>query len=597
MSASDLLLWPAIKELVPEDVSVTYLMDEELDRGLLRPHGCEEDENEEADTGDSRSGSLIPAGSSLSGYMKQCSIWNIYARDSRVTGQLRPGDESRHPVHDHLDGVILTEKAVDTYVESYLNRIHILHPILDPKTLRNMMIAFEPRNSRHCGAESRISPSVGAGSKRKWEAGGFPSPMAEKPPMHTTRRHDSLHGARNTAPDERCLSAAIASLVLALGEICAYGKPLPKSPRWLVVGTSTSHSQQYPDYGSPAPSSDLTSAWRRHIPVAGDLYDKNTDVVPGLARFAKAARILGVAPNGDFLPYVQANLLAGLYMGQLARVAHSYWYISNACRACLILISSSAYTSGTMPPGRRNLVNFTYWSCLQLESDIRAEIDLPSSGILDEEARMLQEIPSALTLEDPRSVGVSTRDPQKFLRHYCNQIQLRRTLNDAIYEIYDARSGSGQPTRLIETITENLESWRGLLEDWDWSDDDHQSTDINHARLRGKYYGAKYIINRPALHHALSAARPVMPTSGPFDSFLDIRSDTITPAMLLRGYPAMLQHATSERQLPAQTFERLEDWMSTACDNCVKAAIKSTTSFDKVPGRLVVTNILGTAHA
>ena len=56
---------------------------------------------------------------------------------------------------------------------------------------------------------------------------------------------------------------------------------------------------------------------------------------------------------------------------------------------------------------------------------------------------------------------------------------------------------------LSDILDTNLDSWRGMLKDWDWDEDDHQSTDINVARMRAKYYGAKYITHRPALQYAL----------------------------------------------------------------------------------------------
>jgi hypothetical protein len=60
---------------------------------------------------------------------------------------------------------------------------------------------------------------------------------------------------------------------------------------------------------------------------------KNMDAIPGLAYFAKAAVIIGEHPGGTDLSYIQANLLAALYMGQLARILPCSFYISSACMA------------------------------------------------------------------------------------------------------------------------------------------------------------------------------------------------------------------------------------------------------------------------
>ena len=91
------------------------------------------------------------------------------------------------------------------------------------------------------------------------------------------------------------------------------------------------------------------------------------DVIPGLSYFAD---IIGELTSGADVSHVQANLLAGLYMGQLARIIPSHEYITAACRECIILIETTAYVENEMSKRRRNLINLAFWSCLQLESDI-----------------------------------------------------------------------------------------------------------------------------------------------------------------------------------------------------------------------------------
>lgn len=43
--------------------------------------------------------------------------------------------------------------------------------------------------------------------------------------------------------------------------------------------------------------------------------------------------------------------------------------------------------------------------------------------------------------------------------------------------------------------------------------------------------------------------------------------------------------------------ENLKDEIREGAEACIHAAIRSTTAFDGVPPRLIVTNIFGTAHA
>lgn len=610
MGASDLLLWPSIKELAPKDINVSYVMDGELDRGLLRLYGCGEGE----DKGDGHEGAASPAASSSSGRMDEDAVSNASPSGVWGTGQLPQREGNHHPIYDHPGGVtptgelLLDKTAVDKYVKTYLDRMHILHPFLDPRVLRKMVNAFKLKHSWDYGVRPRLPQSVGAGSKRKREMSDSPNSMTEEPSIHSIPHHNGPRTVRNPAPIEHSISNAIILLVLALGKICGYEKALPGAPRSSTIAVGTKYPQQYLGYGDLPPSSAPASPFQGAAPTNGvssappvsALQGKNMDVIPGLAYFAKAADILGELPGGVDVSHIQANLLAGLYMGQLARIIPSHWYISNACRACQILIRSKPYKNRTMSPERRNLINFAFWSCLQLESDILAEMDIPSSGIIHKEASMLHEIPSALTISDPESEDATKRNPQEFLRHYSNQIQLRRTLNDAVHNIYNAQREQSKPTKLIETIGENLENWRYLLKDWGWDDNEHESTDINHARMRGKYYGAKYIINRPALHYALSLSHPSTPASRPSDSPLarGSQSEQTSPAMNHYGHGVSLpRRRISEMHPPGRTPEQLEDWILAACERCVRAAIKSTTAFDKVPARLVITNILGTAHA
>ncbi|KAK5311804.1 hypothetical protein LTR93_011583 [Exophiala xenobiotica] len=65
---------------------------------------------------------------------------------------------------------------------------------------------------------------------------------------------------------------------------------------------------------------------------------------------------------------------------------------------------------------------------------------------------------------------------------------------------------------MTSILDENLEDWRNMLDDWNGDDDDHESPNTsNVARMRGKYYGTKYIIWRPAVHYALLQAGGCLP--------------------------------------------------------------------------------------
>ncbi|KAK5953967.1 hypothetical protein OHC33_005239 [Knufia fluminis] len=618
MDASALLEWPAISELVPRDIPVSYVLDGEAERGLLRLYGCGEGE----DKGDGHEGVVAsPAASSSSGRMDEdistsspSGVWG--------TGQLPHREESLQGVHDHLGGVtpdgelLLDKKAVDAYVKSYLDRMYILHPFLDKQVLRRMVSAFKKKYSWDYGnTTNHLAQSVGVGIKRKRESSQ--SPHSTTDDLNTIPQYGSVRPSwRNSPPIEHSVSNAIILLVMALGKICAYEKPLPGPPKSSSVATNAKTPIQQshlgysdlPALGRP-PSSAPPSPYTSHTnglptaPAGSNLHGKNIDVIPGLAYFAKAADILGELPGGVDVSHIQANLLAGLYMGQLARVIPSHWYIANACRACMILIESPDYKQRRMSRQRRNLINYAFWSCLQLESDILAEVDLPKSDIVAKEGAMLWEVPDDLTVADPEQENHDPEIKDPIAHHYSNQIQLRRTINDAVYNIYTSSREFEKPSSMITTISENLDRWRvdimGQALGWDWREDDHESPDINQARMRGKYYGAKYIINRPALKYALDLAGPGTPMTRPSESPIGsgAQSGYTSPAVTHHSDAASGRRISDMRPPPRMADQFLEPWILNACMKCIDAAIKSTTAFDKVPGRLVITNILGTAHA
>lgn len=94
-----------------------------------------------------------------------------------------------------------------------------------------------------------------------------------------------------------------------------------------------------------------------------------------------------------------------------------------------------------------------------------------------------------------------------------------------------------------------------------WDDNDPLPRDINVAHLRAKYYGARYIIHRPLLYHALHPMAPSGAAASPL------------------------------------SLKELDPKDLAACMTCVEAAMNSTTAFDGVQGRPIITNIFGTAHA
>lgn len=497
-----------------------------------------------------------------------------------------PGGVSIH------GGLMLDSDAVDRYFRSFMDNIHILHPFLEPKVVRNMVHTFKRKYSWNYRATQPAAAAIG--SKRKRETTDSPTSLDE----HTTSAYPSARTqtrglASVVPPIEHSVANAIVLLVIALGKVTAHRDPLPGPATTSTMRTSTPHSALYSDLPMSAPTSPfnnqvhLNGASNIAVSSPANPQGKNMDAIPGLAYFAKAADIVGELPGGIDVSHIQAYLLAGIYMGQLARIIPSYSYINKACVAAQILIESTAYREGTMKPTRRNLINFAFWSCLQLESDIAAELELPLSGITRYESPQYKEMPTSVTLE---KIPESSME-EDILRYYSYQIQLRLTMNSIHSTLYRASKDQGtRPSAtMMAILDENLEDWRKMLNDWDWDDDEHESPNINVARMRGKYYGAKYIIWRPAVHYALlqagSATSKDRPSESP--SAYGQNAELMSPSV-----SNLITSGRSTKDVPNVSQELLE-----GSRMCIEAAIRSTTVFDKVPRRLIVTNIFGTAHA
>jgi hypothetical protein len=544
-AAQNLFSWPSVGILMPkdrpEDYADSYVMDLESKRGLLRLYDSGEGEDENYD----EAGTPSPANS-----------FDEAQNDSELSSALPSQSPTKNlggdsTGRDHLGGVsphdtlILNRDLVDIYVRSYLANIHILQPFLEIKTLQDIIARFKSRYDR--GSFSSQCGGLRTRKRKRLTEDSLGSSSDENS-LNKLYHSSSIE----IAEIEHSITNAIILLVLALGNIC-----LHKAPLLGPIASRANHPR-----------------------------GKDIDVIPGLAYYAVAANILGESAGGGEISHIQANLLAGLYMGQLARIIQSHFYISNACKSCQILIESTEYKFDTTP-ARRNLINFAFWTCLQLESDILAEIPLPPSGITRYQAKMIAEMPNGVTSE-PNSdeIGlnsfIGTPHIFQILRFYSTQIQLRRTLNDVHFYLYkDKESYDQKPLlKVIESLNINLEAWRSSLKDWNWNDREHKSADINVARMRAKYYGAKYIIHRPALRYLLTLRTGVTPTS---DSRLSESPDGFAGRGQIEIAP------------PYQTSFEAE--VQVAAEACVAAAVKSTTVFDCVPERIIITNIFGTAHA
>ncbi|EED15816.1 hypothetical protein TSTA_009380 [Talaromyces stipitatus ATCC 10500] len=361
-------------------------------------------------------------------------------------------------------------------------------------------------------------------------------PVLDKAVLEQKIENFSNQYSKANRPIERSIDNAVILLVLALGAICE---------------------------------------WKVRIPALTKVEDtaKNMHVIPGLAYYAHATDFLGNMQGGSGISNVQAALLAGLYTGQLAHPFQSHGWISQAARACLILVHPRKYT--TLQDERmKDLCNAAYWACLQLESDILAELDLPPSGISRSEDRI--DLPKGLHYPEDSCI----------MLFYSAQIHLRKVLNRVHTYLYKTSNGKKLSTSndVLEILGKGLDSWRqNLPREMQWDDNDEPSSDINTARLRAKYYGARYIIYRPLLRYALNRAidsgQTLVGLSSP-------KSEPISPTL----HPVESTDGTI-------FWDTLPRTVQTACKICINAAVRSTRAFHNIQGRPIITNVFGTAHA
>ncbi|KAE8377787.1 hypothetical protein BDV26DRAFT_304778 [Aspergillus bertholletiae] len=615
-AAHKLLLWPSIQNLLlPGRYDDDYVMKLEEKRGLICVYGRGEGD----ETSEDNSPSAAPTNSSTGcdedgSYYAAASPggpWGVEAKQEQAKLANKGIDENGMLTADADD--------VHRYYKSYMKHMHQLHPFLDQGYLENRINQFIRINCpQTCSAAISKVPNKHAndfprGRKRKHSYENFQGTGCDV----------QFHAGKGSYQRiEYSVHNAIILMVLALGSICE-ANPVPGPVtdyivdfrQEIILGPAASDYDPHPQgrnyvINNCSPTSPPLTGDRRtrtgKIPRSQDSQNlKNVDVIPGLAFYAYATQILGGIQGSNGLLHVQAALLAGLYTGQLAHPFQSHGWIHQAARACQVLIRSKRYSQ--MPDGPiKDRYDFVYWTCLQLESDILAELDLPASGISRSQDRI--SLPKGwFTLNLPNEISAPSTMMMVF---YSAQIHLRKVLNRVHTDLYkvDKQSPTYWSSHIQEVLSMNLESWRNSLPSaMKWKDTDPPSKDINVARMRAKYYGARYIIHRPSLYYALHPYRQedLYASSDSLPS-----EDTAMTTSKPQGLNSSLNHDHSVTNLaqlssgrdPSSGFTRiahrnLPTKLRRACTVCIDSAMLSTVAFDGIEGRPVVTNIFGTAHA
>lgn len=617
-----LFLWPSVRALLSaadaqHDLIATYVMEAES-RGTLRLHtrgeGVDNYDGTHPGVTISPSASEDISAEELNGAAPSPpeGVWG-------TPGPQTPQNDIRQ-VESHCwgglkpDGSLdLDEDTIESLFQSYMENIHLMHPFLDRQRLRTV---FDNFIKRYATEQHKIRTSSAA------FAVGFNSADGERAAKRqrsngSTAVHISNPEPVNIQPPympERSPRNALVFLVLALGKICLYKDPLPGPvpDNNLNVSSAVSHQMNGALGLSPlsanmkrSPRSPMSaSTTQRTMP--GNDYDgkysnlRNVDVIPGLAYFAKAVEIIGEQTDGSDLVHAQMFLLAGLYKGQLARVKESMSFFHMAGRALLQLLEQrNLYTEivdvetgfkkaqKKIKDQRDNLILLAAWTCVQLESDILAELRLPSSGLPDNEHLLLlpREVPQVEVYNEPKANDGD--DSFNFIMvFYSAQTFLRKRLNAVHRELYGAAYVDQKPSSVRDMLRGHnsvVAGWRDSLPvALQWDNSDTPATDILNARMRAKYWGACYVINRPFLDYVLHISPYVREGKSVKDSALDVDGKPRDPADV-HLFEAI------------QGMHESEIWQG--CRRCIEAAMQSTVALDGVPDRLIVTNIHGTAHA
>lgn len=587
-AAHKLLRWPSIRNLLqPKEYHEDYVMRLEEDRGLIRIYGQGEGDDSAEDPETPTISSTVRSSPSL----EETSL----VRNHLSPPHGKPGESLAGITESGR--MITNAETVRRYHQSYIEHMQKLHPFLDQNEISAKLETFI---SLYCPsqpgtpAKPLLDPNTGQlprGAKRKRSNEVL---YDVKPELHAC-----------PAQVKKSIDNAIILLVIALGAICEWReRPIPGP-----IGVFSQDLQKERFAGvaavpSTAPSPDAASHSFSFL-AAGDKHNvssctppesrpRNLDVIPGLAYYAYATEILGALQGGNRLPNVQAALLAGLYAGQLAHPFQSHAWIFQAARACQVLMRPNSYARMQNNP-RKDLYEFAYWTCLQLESDLLAELDLPASGISRSEGRI--SLPSGpFTLSVPNEIHAPNT---MMMMLYFSQIHLRKVLNCVHTDLYkvEKQGHASWSTSVQSVLSMNLELWRSNLPTvMKWNDSDPPASDINVARQRAKYYGARYIIHRPLLYHALHL--PVKPEQ--WQSFSDSPNRSASPSLAQsQRTPGQAGSLAVDHcpVWPGPKYRELPRQLRRACKVCVDSAIASTIAFDGVKGRPIVTNIFGTAHA
>ncbi|KAG6122998.1 hypothetical protein E4U14_002370 [Claviceps sp. LM454 group G7] len=626
--ASLLLNWPVIRDMVKPHLEAVgirhvseYPISIEQNRGVLIVYGRGEDSHPSH-----LSRNLPPDHGNLDmpDDVSDTATSSPLAVDWGHLGGLSPADQ----FVEYKGGVLTcdgnpdySEHKVWSYVTSFEDHILNMHPIIQPQVLKDWVRHFldslplRPTRLRHpkaAGASFAVnnaSSSMGnamPGAKRK-----------RSPATEESEASPTSSGATWGRP-ERSIHNALVLTILALGKVCQSGDRIPDAVHQTETaprGSSQTRNglSQSPTQGSPPslPSvfhpSGLTSpkeaerggGQSRRSSVQGSGsgavrhglgLKKNYEAIPGLEYFALATDILGNHLGGyKNMKNVYALIFAGLYYGQLARPMESFAFIHQAGHKLQVIMRPSfqkfrqiKQDMAMIVEPKYNQLALAFWTCLQLESDLIAELQLPPSGLLSYENDM-----------PPPNMSMLQGFDQKVLDSYPAQLYLRTHLN-CIHRMFyapDKHPRDHDPGELdpkfnnVGSVADAVSDMKWVAASFAFKEEDPPSEDLLTARLRAKYWGAQVITYRPFIRqilHWTDSMKNNNSTSPAGFAISEFRQGVAAPVI------------DPSTRSPTEIPEAVKEYAKRG----IKALIESTRALHNVgPDRPIITNVFGTAHA
>lgn len=230
-----------------------------------------------------------------------------------------------------------------------------------------------------------------------------------------------------------------------------------------------------------------------------------------------------------------------------------------------------------------NQLALTFWSCLQLESDLIAELQLPPSGLLTYEENMPHPNMSLLEGFD-----------QRVLDSYLAQLYLRKHLN-SIHRMFYApdknkNKDDSEPKEFdpkfnnVGLVADAVSSMEWVAQSFAFKEDDPPAEEILAARLRAKYWGAQVITYRPFIRQILIWSDKMQnhPSSPHMHPVSEFRQGILAPVI----------------DPSAKSRQDIQPMVIEYAKRGIKALIESTRAFHSLGSeRPIITNVFGTAHA